>query len=86
MTPFEVQLVHELKPIDHLMRFRLAKLACDRLTEDVDFGNKIIFSDETDFDFGECVNKQNYRICSTYNLHAYIKNLTHPKWDFGPEE
>ena len=30
----------ELKPIDHPMRFPLAKWACDRLTEDVDFGKK----------------------------------------------
>ena len=40
MTPYKVQLVQELKPIDHLMRFRFANLACDRLTEDVDFGKK----------------------------------------------
>ena len=29
-----------------------AKWACDRLTEDVDFGRKIIFSDEAHFDLG----------------------------------
>ena len=28
------------KPIDHPMRFRLAKWTCDRLTEDGDFGKK----------------------------------------------
>ena len=36
MTPYKVQLVQELKPIDHPMRFRFAKWACDRLT-DADF-------------------------------------------------
>ena len=51
MMPYKVQLVQELKPIDHPMRCRLAKWACDRLTEDADFGkNKIIFSDEAYFD------------------------------------
>ena len=40
MTPYKIQLVHELKPIDHPMRFRFAKWACDRLTEDADFGKK----------------------------------------------
>ena len=45
MTPYKVQLVQELKPIDHPMRFRFAKWARDRLAEDVDFGKKkIIFS------------------------------------------
>ena len=40
MTPYKVQLVQKLKPIDHPMGFRFAKWACDRLTEDVDFGKK----------------------------------------------
>ena len=29
------------------LELRFAKRACDRLTEDSDFGKKIIFSDET---------------------------------------
>ena len=40
MTPYKVQLVQELKPIDHPMRFRYTKWAWDRLTEYVDFGKK----------------------------------------------
>ena len=43
MTPYKVQLVQELKPIDHPMRFCFAKWACDRLTEDADFGKKSSF-------------------------------------------
>ena len=63
MTPYKVQLVQEMKPIDHPMRFRFAKWACDRLTEDTDVGKKkIIFSDEAHFDLGGYVNKQNCRI------------------------
>ena len=38
MTPYKIQFVQELKPIDHPMRFRFAKWACDRLTEDANFG------------------------------------------------
>ena len=40
ITPHKVHLVKELKPIDHPMRFCFAKWACDRLTEDDDFGKK----------------------------------------------
>ena len=40
MTPYKVQLVQELKSIDYPMRFRFAKWACDRFTEDADFGKK----------------------------------------------
>ena len=40
MMPYKVQLVHELKPINNPMRFRLEKWACGQLTEDADFGRK----------------------------------------------
>ena len=40
MTQYEVELVQELKPIDHQMRFRFAKWACDRFTEDAEYGKK----------------------------------------------
>ena len=40
VTPYKVQLVKELKPIDHPKRFRFAKRECDRLTEDADFWQK----------------------------------------------
>ena len=63
MTPYKVQLVQALKPIDHPLRFRFAKCNCDELTEDADFGKKkIIFSNEAHFDLGGYVNKQNCRI------------------------
>ena len=89
MTPYKVQLVQELKPIAHPMRFRYAKWACDRITEDADFGKKkIIFSDEAHFDLGGYINKQNCRIWVTENPHAY--KAEHPKLftvfaDFGRE-
>ena len=40
---------------------------------------KIIFSDETHFEFGGFVNKQNYRIWGIENPLAYIEKPTHPK-------
>ena len=40
MTPYKVQLVQYLKSIDHPLRFRFAKWACGRLTEDANFGKK----------------------------------------------
>ena len=43
MMPYKAQLVQELKPIDHPMHFRFANWACDRLTEDADFGKKKSF-------------------------------------------
>ena len=67
MTPYKVQLVQDLKPLEHPMRFHLAKWAYNRLTEDADFGKKNIISDETYFDLGGYVNKQYYRIWGVEN-------------------
>ena len=56
------------------------KWACDRLTEDADFGKKkLVCSDEAHVDLGWYVNKQNCRIWATENPHAYIENPTHAK-------
>ena len=56
------------------------KWACDRLTEDADFGKKkIIFPDEAHFDLGGYVNKQNCLLWSTENPHALIEKPMHPK-------
>ena len=79
MMPYKVQFVQELKPIDHLMRFRFAKWACDRLTEDADFVKKNIFSDEAHFDLGGYVNKQNCRIWATEIALVCIEKPKHPK-------
>ena len=79
MMPYKVQLVQKLKPIDHPMRFRFAKWACDRLTEDVDVGKEKHFSNEDHFELGGYVNKKNCRICGTGNPHekpAHSKRVT----------
>ena len=58
------------------MLFRFIKRACDRPTEDADFGKtKFIFSDEAHFVLSGYANKQN---CRTENLHAYIEKPKHP--------
>ena len=87
VTPYKVN--WELKPIDHPMRFRFANSACDRLTEDSDLGKKkkkISFSDEAHFDLSMYVDKQNCRIWSTENPHAYIEKPTQPtSYCFGAD-
>ena len=79
MTSYKIKLVQELKSTDHTMRFRFAKWAYDRLTEDANFGKKIIISDKAHFDLGGYVNKQNCCIWGTENPHAYIAKPTNLK-------
>ena len=54
------------------------KWACDRPTEDADFGKKMIFPDEAHFNLGGYV-KQNCRLWGAENPHAYIEKPTLPK-------
>ena len=57
-----------------------AKWACDRVTEDADFGKKkSSFQMKLNFDLGGYVNKQNSRIWATENPHASIEKPMHPK-------
>ena len=58
---------------------RFAKWACAWLTEDANFYEKIIFSDEAHFDLGGYVNKKICGIWGTENLHAYNQKQKHPK-------
>ena len=55
MKVYKVQIVKELKPHDHPMRFRFAQWAEDRLVENEHFYRKIIFSDEAHFHIGGLV-------------------------------
>ena len=58
---------------------RFAKFEYDRLTEDADFGKKILFSDEAHLDLGGYIYMQNCRIWGSENPHAYIEKPMHPK-------
>ena len=57
---------------------------CGRLTENTDFGKKIIFSDEAHFDLGGYVNKPNWRICGT-ETHTLKSRRTHNEPLFGAD-
>ena len=63
------------------------KWACDRFTEDADFGKKIIYSDEAHFDLGGYVNKQNCRIRAQKTRWKAMYNTQNVSLfgaDFGP--
>ena len=87
MKPHKVQLVQELKPHDHPMRFRFAQWIEQRLVEDEHFYWKINFSDEAHFHFDGYVNKQNCRIWESENPHVVMEKPMHPQLFgvvFGP--
>ncbi|KYM81653.1 Major facilitator superfamily domain-containing protein 6, partial [Atta colombica] len=72
MKPYKVQLVQELKPHDHPIRFRFAE-------EDEHFYRKIIFSDEAHFHLGGYVNKQNCCLWGSKNPHIVMEKPMHPQ-------
>ena len=79
MKPYKVQLVQELKPHDHPMRFRFAQWAEQRLVENEHFYRKIIFFDEAHFHLGGYMNKQNCRIWGSEHPHVIMEKPMHPQ-------
>ncbi|ERL91841.1 hypothetical protein D910_09166, partial [Dendroctonus ponderosae] len=78
MYAYKVQLVQELKQIDHQQRFRFANWALNKLSDDPGIERKIIFPDEAHFHLGGYVNKQSRRIWSTENPHVVLNKPMHP--------
>lgn len=79
MKPYKVQLVQQLKPVDHPNRLHFANWAENCLADDAEFYRKIIFSDEAHFHLGGYVNKQNCRIWGTENPHVVVEKPIHPQ-------
>lgn len=77
MFAYKVQLVQELKQVDHPQRFRFAEWALNQLNDDPNFARKIIFSDKAHFYLGGYVNKQNCRIWATENPHVAVTKPIH---------
>ena len=73
------QIISFILPLNEYGWTTLGNISTDRLTGNADFGKKNIFSDEACFDLGGYINKQNCRIWSTENSHAYIEKPMHPK-------
>ena len=67
----------------HMLEQRFDKWACDRLTEDGDFGKKIIISDEAHFDTGTYVNKQKTRRHALKSRRSQNESIFAE--DFGPD-
>lgn len=76
---YKVQLTQQLKANDHPLRYRFAVWALEQLEMDIDFGRKIIFSDEAHFHLGGYVNKQNCRIWGSENPHVIVEKPMHPQ-------
>ncbi|XP_018375528.1 PREDICTED: uncharacterized protein LOC108769183 [Trachymyrmex cornetzi] len=75
---YKIQMTQELKANDHPLRYQFAVWAIDQLNNDVDFGRKIIFSDEAHFHLGGYVNKQNCRIWGSEQPHTIVERPMHP--------
>ena len=69
LHPYKIQLTQKLKDNDQRQRRLFADRASERLEEGLNFGRKIIFSDEAHFWMNDYVNKQNCRIWDDANPH-----------------
>lgn len=80
MFPYKVQLVQELKEIDHPSRREFVKIMLEAKVRDPDFFfKKIVFSDEAHFHLGGFVNRHNSRIWGSENPRVINERAQYPK-------
>lgn len=79
LKAYKIQLVQELKPLDHPMRQRFGLWALEQLQIDPFFYRKIVFSDEAHFWLNGYVNKQNCRIWADEQPEVTHELLMHPE-------
>ena len=78
-SAYKIQLVQQLKPNDNQLRMSFVQWAEEKLVNDPQFANKIIFSDEAHFWLNGYVNKQNCRIWSDENPEEFVEKPLHPE-------
>lgn len=78
MHAYKVQLTQEVKPTDHGRRRQFADWILARQAGDMNFVNRIIFSDEAHFHLNGYVNKQNCRVWGTENPRVFVEKKMYP--------
>lgn len=79
LHPYKIQLVQQLKPMDHRLRRTFGEWAENQLEVEPHFYREIIFSDEAHFWLNGYVNKQNCRFRSEHNPHETLETPLHPE-------
>lgn len=75
---YKIKNVHKLLPRDYLTRMEFCELWMQKINNDPNVLNKILFSDESTFMLNGTVNKQNRRIWAREN--PYKIQETHTQW------
>ena len=78
LKAYKIQITQEIKPTDFGLRRHFVNWAIQQKLENVNFFNKIIFSDEAHFQLGGFVNKQNCRIWAEENPREIMETRMHP--------
>lgn len=79
MHAYKIHLTQQLLPTDHRQRREFVRWVMEQQEVDIDFPDKIIFSDEAHFHLDGFVNKQNCRIWGTENPRVIQEKHIHPK-------
>ena len=70
---YKLQIVQALKPDDHPRRAAFVEEILQRIDDDNDYLNSVVFSDEATFHVSGKVNKHNIRIWGSENLCEVVK-------------
>ena len=72
---YRVQILQALKPEDKPRPAEFATLTLERIDADIDYFNKVCFSDEATFHTSGNVNRHNVRIWGSENPHVVLQHM-----------
>lgn len=79
LKPFKIRRTQELKLVDHQSRKQFAEQMILQQSNERDFFNRILFSDEAHFELQGYVNSQNFRFWRNENPRAISERSNFPK-------
>ena len=82
MHPYHIQLLQELLPEDYRRRLEFCRWAQNKIIEQRNFANIILFGDEATFHKNGNVNRHNFHYYATENPH-FVRYSSQTKWSLN---
>lgn len=79
MRPYHLQMAHALEETDYAARIEFARTELDRLDEDANRLNNLLFTDEAHFHLDGSVNRQDWIMWADENPHWFDVRRLHPQ-------
>jgi hypothetical protein len=73
MKPYKINIANAMQPSDPIQRLQFANVMLQKINTDTTFFDKVLWTDEAEFNLDVTGNKQNTRYWNIANLHFFIE-------------